>query len=347
MLVLNSLLHQIPDTGLGLAPGYARQFFRECLAQTQTEPELVIYATTGEAKLLHQPGVAEIVQASIKQFPHAQHELVSLGCLGLHAALLHVAQSQARSALVLLVEISLEYGQDEMNQEGLGVDGDDMIGQESVGFLDISRKSPAEITASDIVIEDCCILAKPHGMVGLRRLMQKISQLLVKNTPDHPSLVSFRLGSRWAAQLLAAFERMVLPKLPPFTVLPSSEQDQLHRLSLKPLLEMVQYQEVLMREGKLAISSLGAGGRFGFILLAMGSMHVASAWSGVPQPVVREAICFDGEGFHPPAETQYLVFDPDHQIVDDAYFCWSILPAVIDDAHWLPQISPSLSLATE
>lgn len=347
MLVLNSIRHQIPDTGLGLAPGCARQFFRDCLAQIDTPPELVIYATTGEAKLLRQPGVAEIVQSSMKQFPHAQHELVSLGCLGLHSALLHVVHSQARSALVLLVEISLEYGQDEMNQQGLGVDGDDMVGQEGVGFLDISRKAPAEILASDIIIENCCILAKPHGMVGLRRLMQKISQLLTQYTPDHASMVSFRLGSRWAGQLLAAFERMVLPKLPPFTVLPSSEQDQLHRLSLKPLLEIALYQDVLMREGKLAISSLGAGGRFGFIQLAMGSRPATSAWSGLPQPAVRDAIRFNGNGFHPPVEADYLVFDPNYQIIDDAYFCWSILPAVINDADWLPHAATSLSLATE
>jgi hypothetical protein len=347
-LVLDSLRTLVPDGLLALPAGAGLRFFADCLDGVGTPPALVIHVLTCEAGSLADDSVAGIVRQAMHRFPEAHHCIVGLACLGFYAALMHVRQSRPRSAIVQVIDAPLARTQAMLDTLGMGAGADSMVAQESLAFLQLRHAATSRLAPADIVVRDSVVVAKPAGMAGSLAFMARIDAALRAGLPHGGDLVSFEIGSPWSRRLHAWFERDVRPRLPPLRWLASSESDSLHRLSVKPLLEIEHYRAALEQGGALALCTLGAGGRFGLLTLASGAAVMAGdhGWRGVApwpasQAVQRAPVTLDADLPRIPAESGYLFAAPDYRGIDNLYFYWPVDDPAARNEIVVPAYAPA------
>lgn len=326
MLVIDKLETLIANGGLVLPPGRGSEFFAGCLESVEEPPELVVHVVTCEVPTLSDGDVAAWMRQALAHFPDARHCIVSLACLGFYAALMHVHKTGVRSAVVLVMDAPFTQTQSMLDALGMGSgDGaDNMVSQEGVAFIHLLDKAAGQISPADLVIEEWSVVAKAQGMARSAEFMAKVGTVLRTGLPSGGNLVSFEIGSQWARKLFSWFEQDIQPRLQPLRILASSERDCMHRLSVKPLLEIERYRHILKQDRMLAICALGAGGRFGFLKLAMGRGAIASPARPIAKTVERPPVDFANNEIRVPHESGYLFAASEYRGIDNMYFHWPV-----------------------
>lgn len=296
---------------------------------TLAEPNLVIYASSAEAGWVALPAVVAEIAAIKHRHPDARHAFVSMGCLGLHAAILEAQRSQAESVLIFLVEAPGYYLQDMLNIAGLGVGAEGLSAVEGAATLHLVR---SETVANDgYGLSMATILAKTPGPGGTLRLLEKLEAVLEPLTaePSGVDVVSFRMYSRWCDQLLQGFSHLIQAKWTNGTrLLDSYEADCHHNLTVKPLRELAMYGASATQR-PLVILTLGAGGRMGVLVLMRGQMPHTRRRANPPSALMA-ARSGDYLKYSEP------LYNCSDFRTDDAYFL-DDLTADLDPVPWQPE----------
>jgi len=230
--------------------------------------DAVIMASSSDLTFLaceySQARLAQVMQA----FPHAKTDIITQGCLGLYASVLHfISDSSVESALVVMLETPFESLQGGLNASHLGraFGQQGMLANPGVGICRLQKKALSELSDEDLLIDVSEIIAKAHGLNAnasfLKRIIDRVHSL---HQQSPAQMVSF--GIR--ADLSDLFMKFLQPELNKLGLgdrwLPSIEQDEKHVFSLKPLLEIQHYQACLA-QNPLITFGLGAGGRLGVL----------------------------------------------------------------------------------
>lgn len=265
----------------------------DALKQADTEVDAVIMASSSDLTFLACAHSQACLLDIFEAFPEAQHDIITQGCLGLYAAVLHFIQdTKIQSALVVMLESPYESLQGGLNASSLGraFGQDGMLANPGVGICRLQKKEACQVAEDDLVIDVSEIIAKGRGLNGnaifLKRIIDRVHEL----HRDIPAkMVSFEIK----ADLSMLFMKFLQPELNRLGLgdcwLPSFEQDALHVFSLKPLVEIERYRAHLGQSPLIAFG-LGAGGRLGVLRVSSGTRfkdmmqarsHDAAAPSGV------------------------------------------------------------------
>jgi len=240
------------------------------------QPDLVIYCSSGELEMLTQPKISQWVVATQQKYAQAQHLCISMACTSLHASILEFSNSDATSALVIVLETPKNYLQTLLNR-ALGEDDSDIIVNECVGRVTLQKMPQSDVQQSDIVVNACSILAKPKGIMGDALMVNQLREWIDKHSDEHQKshFVSFQVKSVWSDQLLMGFQKWIGDSEKIGNILPSFECDENHWLAVKPLFEILKYQDQL-QNNNMIISTLGGGGRLGGLKLQSGASQAST-----------------------------------------------------------------------
>lgn len=242
--------------------------------------ELLIVSSSGEIEIMATAEARAVVRAALPH-PAAPVVFVSVGCSGLYASVLEFIQSGAQKARVLLLESPAEFVQSTLDHAGMGADGDGFVAQDVSFCFTLSYQA----TPLAWHVQYCAIFARPASISGTARLASKVlSQManLLQEQPD-ARLVTFENCSEWSRRL-AQMMNALCPQyaLPPVAEwLPTVENKQHHYMTVRPLLDLAAL-EPLARQQPIILSCLGAGGRFGVILLST-CEHLRSTHFALPE----------------------------------------------------------------
>lgn len=236
------------------------------LTETGLRPDIVYLVGGCEEHILAVCAGRSMLAWLRGAFPEARARLVHQGCVGLFAAAEDFRRSGHRCAVVICDESSAELSQRCLAVAGVGVGmgPDGMLAASGVGIAVLVNK-PAP-TADDICISDLRIYAQSGGLEGTRRLLRKMQAVYSCFEQAAVDVVSFAIHSPWSKAL--ALDLVPGPARRPW--LRSAEQGREHLMSVKPLREMELYGHRL-RQGSVALVTLGLGGRIGLMRLALGA----------------------------------------------------------------------------
>ncbi|MCO1334750.1 hypothetical protein MO867_10405 [Microbulbifer sp. OS29] len=217
-------------------------------------PELVYVVSAGEANVLQERPVVEFI-ADLEEAGHDIH-FVGSACASFHAAVLSYSKTAKDDALVLNLELGKERQQECLDSLGVGTkldqDGLDVFVGVSASWLcrDYSDTHLCQISS-------CDILSQAPSLSGAPDLVKNIKQMVSAFKSRETRIVSFDIQSKWAKGLLKGFsaEEKIL-------WLPSIEENGWHYLSIKPLMEIVNYY-LKQERTDLWLLTLGGGGRVG------------------------------------------------------------------------------------
>lgn len=256
-----------------LTPSHAQHldFFDSHIEQIKQDGrkiDAVIVASSSDLSFLACKYSQDALKHILKAFPNAKTDIVTQGCLGLYSSVLHFnSDSNIESALVVMIETPPESLQTGLNSSKLGqLNGQKgMLVKPGVGVCHLIKKDRKALTDDDMIIDVSEIITKSDGLnanhVFLKRIVQRIHSLQHEYTSQ---MVSFEIE----ADLAKLFMKFLQPELDKLGLgqswLPSYEQDEFHIFSLKPLVEITQYQENL-ESTPLILFGLGIGGRLGVL----------------------------------------------------------------------------------
>lgn len=240
----------------------------EQFQQSNAEIDAIIVASSSDLTFLTCQHSQNLLAQLLQAFPHATSDIITQGCLGLYAAILHViAHPNIKSALVVMIETPYESLQGGLNASKLGkaFGQKGMSAKPGVGLCCVNRKELSALTEEDLIVDVSEILSKADGLsanpIFLKRFVERIQSL---HHEYECKMVSFEIQ----ADLAKLFLRFLQPELDKCglgdTWLPSYEQDEQHIFSLKPLMEIQRYQHHLDNT-PLVTFGLGAGGRIGIL----------------------------------------------------------------------------------
>lgn len=321
----------------------------DALKQANRDVDAVIMASSSDLTFLacghSQACLLEIFEA----FPEAQHDIITQGCLGLYASVLHFIQdTKIQSALVVMLETPYESLQGGLNASSLGraFGQDGMLANPGVGICRLQKKEAGQVAEDDLVIDVSEIIAKGRGLNGnaifLKRIIDRVHEL----HRDIPAkMVSFEIK----ADLSMLFMKFLQPELNRLGLgacwLPSIEQDALHVFSLKPLMEIQRYKAHLEHSPLIAFG-LGAGGRLGVLRVSRGARYkeklsavslntaeITGVWPGqmpvtIEQPLLElyqqtiaaiEAVATE-EAYYQRGKDMMLTLNKSYLGIDNLYF---------------------------
>jgi hypothetical protein len=286
------------------------------------QPDLVLYASSAEIGVLFQQQSSQWIQSVMARHPFARHAFVSMACTGWYATILEFMRSPARNAHVYLLEIPVCYTQAMLDSAGQDPENIPLLAQEGVARVVLSKKSARDLRPDDIRVAACSILAKPHGLNGTQKLLLKMRDWLNGHLWRPTDWVSFHNASSWSRRLMGGFEQLALPQCSALLeALPSFETDSRHWLTVTPVLEYLRYRDRIDRR-PLALATLGAGGRVGFMLLGRADQCDGQVAAIMPalQPYLIPAERPAGTGC-----PFYCL--PQFRFRDDRYFLTELQPA--------------------
>ena len=238
-------------------------------------PAVIMVSSSSEMLVLASSLGRQMLQMLREAFPSTRITVVALGCLGLHACIHEFDRLKLKTALILLWEIPSGLQQCGLDALGVGFEGLRAVG--GIGILAIERNCPDEIEERGAVIGGCQIFSRKPGLSSLVDLAQQIKCYLGEVQNEEDAIVSFELPIGFSRRLLALLARALEGRTGPHTWLESSEVDGTHRLTIKPLVEIVRYSARI--SGVLTVLSLGGGGRVGCLRVGAASKSLWPAES--------------------------------------------------------------------
>ncbi len=226
------------------------------------EPDLVIVASSGEF-LTFSTAAGNLlllrIRNALKDIPLT---IVALGCLGFHACILEINRRESKCALIILFEYPTELNQLNLNSLGVGKEG--LRARGGAALLLVGKQGLTTRPEKRMLIGQAVIFGSRPGLFGMLGLAEQLANYL-RRVPHGPgcAVMSFELPISFSRRLVALLNRLLEAKLRPVNWLESSELDGIHRLTIKPVLEMQEHIH-----GKFAaatILSLGGGGRVGCV----------------------------------------------------------------------------------
>lgn len=325
-----------PEVGRRFDRDEALRLIDEAAAGAGIEPELVLHVISCEATLLGHPVTAAVANAVMAHWPEAVHQVVSLGCLGLYAAVRQVRAQQPRAALVFVYEVPGDLVQHRLDGLGLGVGADPrgMVAEEGIACIPLQREDVATAGPGDLRLLECEIVAKRPTISGTRQMLQDLDQRLRPLLPTLDHWIMFDVRAHWSNFLVRWFNARFCDELARVNVLPSSEPGREHRLSYKPALELATHRGQVEPQQRLGVSSVGVGGRFGWMVFSATAL-APSAPAAVPTGEGRRgrAARWQPRGSATGHETLgatagdgLLCAEPRHMGQRNAYFVWPLAP---------------------
>lgn len=300
-------------------------------------PELVLHVIACEADFLHLPAVAALAASILERWPQAVHQVVSLGCLGLYAAIQQVQQLKPRSACIYVYEIPGDQMQRHFDALGIGCEGDGMQAEEGLACLSLVRSDADVALPGDLQILDCRILAKEGSVSGTRRMLAELESSLAEQLPGLDHWVMFDVPSHWSRMLRRWFDGKFGGRFDAAServrMIASSEQGRGHRLSYKPAAELALHRTQVAPGQRLGIGSVGIGGRFAW--LAVRAVSSDEVWR-MPSPEVHRPSARGmprGQGsvalgthpvFELPQQPGLRCVDEQYLGASDTYFVWPL-----------------------
>jgi hypothetical protein len=284
--------------------------------------DLFLVSSSAESGILDEPAARAAIDAARPQSSTCDASFVSIGCLGLFAAILEFERSGARRARLLLLESPAAFVQETLDIAGLGVGGDGFVAQEVSYVVEMGRQPQA----GALRVAFCQVLAREPTLGGTAKFASRIHRSLMWLTQRYPdsALVTFDNGSKWArrlAQMLAAVAGDQLP--PPAAWLPTVEVNLRHFMTARPVLDLLTHLS-RARSGPFVLTCLGAGGRFG--LLAMcpdaGPSEICR-WRELPLAMGAISLRRDGPAMSGP-RAQILYTRKEYFGRGDFYFKWAL-----------------------
>ena len=256
-----------------ITPSHARHqaFFDDhldALKHNEAPFDAIIMASSSDLTFLACEYSQSLLKQVLQAYPHAKSDIITQGCLGLYASVLHfITDPSVESALVVMLETPFESLQGGLNASHLGrAFGEKaMLANPGPGICRLQKQAVADLTADDLIIDVSEIIAKAHGLNAnasfLKRIIERVHGL-------HQQIPSKMVSFAIRADLSDLFMKFLQPELARIGLgdrwLPSIEQDEKHVFSLKPLLEIEHYAEQL-NTAPLITFGLGAGGRLGVL----------------------------------------------------------------------------------
>ncbi len=230
----------------------------------------ILIVSAGEVKPLLNPLINQFCQ-SLEALSECQVHFISAACTSFHAAILDFNKSNSEQALIITLELDLSLQQACLNALGIGNEAkqDGLHVVNGVGFCLVKKAIP---DAQSLIVEACNIFSQPKGVAGVQTLLNQLSKYIEK-MPDSCQIVSCNIASLWGKRLENALKSRLTQRCNPEFWLPSIEHNTQHFLSLKPTLELQQYQAHLQL-GNLLILTLGGGGRVGALRISIGPTDI-------------------------------------------------------------------------
>ena len=270
-----------------ITPSHAQHqaFFNEhieALKLNEAPFDAIIMASSSDLTFLACEYSQQLLKHVLSAYPHAKSDIITQGCLGLYASVLHfISDPEVESALVVMLETPFESLQGGLNASHLGraFGEKGMLANPGVGLCRLQKQPLSELSDEDLIIDVSEIIAKAHGLNANASFLKRIIERVHALHQQRPSkMVSF--GIR--ADLSDLFMKFLQPELSRLGLgdrwLPSIEQDEKHVFSLKPLMELQHYAEHL-NDAPLITFGLGAGGRLG-VLRATRLAHLSDQQPG-------------------------------------------------------------------
>lgn len=296
-------------------------------------PELVLHVIACEADFLRLPTVAALATSILARWPQAVHQVVSLGCLGLYAAIQQVQHLKPRSACIYIYELPGDQMQRHFDALGIGQTGDGMQAEEGIACLSLVRSDADVALPGDLQILDCQILAKQGSVSGTRRMLAELETSLAERWPTLDHWVMFDVPSHWSRMLRRWFDGRFGATSEAPNLIASSEQGCGHRLSYKPAAELALHRAQVAPGQQLGIGSVGIGGRFAWLALRAVSsdevwrMPAPNATQVSPRGVPRSqgSVALDTQPvFERPQAPGLRCVDEHYLGASNTYFVWPL-----------------------
>ncbi|MDR2031422.1 MAG: hypothetical protein LBP86_04000 [Azoarcus sp.] len=256
------------------------------------EPQCIFYASSAELGVMSEPDNLRGTAMLRHIYPSARHVFVSMGCLGLHAAILEILRAGVEDALLFLIESPLPYIQARFDASGIGLGGEGMLAAGGAAFLYFARGADAD----SLEVASTAILAKPGVPLGTAQLLGKLKEYIGQLVARQGAIdtVSFWNRSRWCDYLSRGFDSMVRPLFPPESALLDSLEttEDIHYMTLKPLLEIQRYWPG-RKAHPLLLMTLGAGGRIGALEVCAPGTAARVAWREKADPRCLDAALYE------------------------------------------------------
>jgi hypothetical protein len=330
---IKSCVSEHPPIGVQLETATALRMLERLHPACAQAPQLVVHVVSCEAQFLVHPVNAVLADAIVARWPTARHQAVALGCLGMYAALHHVASINPEAAVIYIYELPADQIQGHFDRLGIGTEakGGGMVAEEGMACLYLLRNDVNLARSGDIRILDCQIEAKGGSLSGTRRMLNELEAQMARVLPMLDHWVMFDVATHWSSMLVRWFHDKFDKELARLNLIPSSEQGaDYHRMSFKPANELAIHLRTLLPGQKLGLGSVGIGGRFGWITLS--ALDPAQPL----EPLSREC-CGDGwqlEDVHlhrismseEHARSALYCVSEQHLGINNRYFVWNIIP---------------------
>ena len=236
------------------------------------EPPEAIYLTSSiELALFAFEDVTSALIPFLKGLSGTKIKVVTQGCLGLFAGIMSFnAEEHSKSVLIFSVESPGGFIQDGLNAVGIGnLPGQDGLEiSPSIASVSLLKKTRSSLLDSDVVIDSCDIVSIPTSLSKQAFSIVKMTKNLISLLDEpHGRLVSFEVSAPWSKAIFSAIKSMVIKKRPDSEWLKSVEQDHKHYMTVKQILELIEYKSEISSK-PLIMTGLGVGGRFGVLRIA-------------------------------------------------------------------------------
>jgi hypothetical protein len=236
------------------------------------EPPEAIYLTSSiELALFAFEDVTCALIPFLKSFSGTKIKVVTQGCLGLFAGIMSFnSEEYLKSVLIFSIESPGKFIQDGLNTVGIGnLPGQDGLEiSPSIGSISLLKKTQSSLLSGDVVIDSCDIVSLPTSLSQQAFSIVKMAKNLISLLDDsHGRLVSFEVSAPWSKAIFSAIKSMVVKKRPDAEWLKSVEQDHKHYMTVKQILELIEYKSEISSK-PLIMTGLGVGGRFGVLRIA-------------------------------------------------------------------------------
>lgn len=264
-----------PDT-----TDYAR--LQQRLLEAEPHPDMVYYCSSSEVYCWHDPLTRTLGNALREAYADVPHRLISQGCLSFLGLILDFTSRRDVTDAIVVVSEPEHLTQHLMDCIGIGrTNGaDSLIHAPALGAVRL-RKAPQPDPETDAVyIAGCDILSKRPGVSATVSLVDRLVDILRQPTHQTPRpVVSFQTQSSFSTHLLDLAQHKLARAQAPIRWLDSIDAGDWHYMSMKPMLELQRYRDVLA-DGELTLAVLGVGGRFG--VLDLHSPSEARPWRDRP-----------------------------------------------------------------
>lgn len=238
---------------------------KEMADQPSSFPDSIVLSSSSELFLFVNLDAASFLNSIKELFPDIPIRYISQACLGFYAALLDFHASSAKHSLIFLLESPVAYQQYCLNAIGVGFQGLGFNAQEGCAVLRVEKVQSNDLKPGMLAINACRIFSQSKKINGVAELVKKAVRYLSMIQAQIPSkFVTFELFSPWSAQMIKGFDQWLPKEYEPACWLQGCETESKHYLTMKPLIELDQYEDELNNNG-LILMTLGAGGRLGVI----------------------------------------------------------------------------------